>query len=57
MSLREQFGRDILITGWGHSRFGRLSEETLESLIVQVAGEALAHAGLEPRDVGEVYVG
>ena len=57
MSLREQFGKDVLITGWGHSRFGKLSEETLESLIVQVAGQALAHAGLEPRDVDEVYVG
>ncbi|GAB4098000.1 acetyl-CoA acetyltransferase [Sinomonas halotolerans] len=57
MSLREQFGKDVLITGWGHSRFGKLSEETLESLIVQVAGQALAHAGLEPGDVDEVYVG
>ena len=57
MSLREQFGRDVLVTGWGHSCFGRLTEETLESLIVQVAGGALAHAGLEPRDVDEVYVG
>nr|WP_245827901.1 acetyl-CoA acetyltransferase [Sinomonas mesophila] len=41
----------------GHSRFGKLGDETLESLIVQVAGQALAHAGLEPRDVDEVYVG
>ncbi|MDQ4504090.1 acetyl-CoA acetyltransferase [Sinomonas sp. ASV322] len=57
MSLREQFGKDILITGWGHSRFGKLSEETLESLIVQVAGEALAHAGLEPGKIDEIYVG
>ncbi|WP_138415380.1 acetyl-CoA acetyltransferase [Sinomonas gamaensis] len=57
MSLKEQFGKDVLITGWGHSRFGKLGEETLESLIVQVAGEALAHAGLEPGEVDEVYVG
>ena len=57
MSLREQFGKDVLITGWGHSRFGKLTDETLESLIVQVAGEALAHAGLEPGEVDEVYVG
>ncbi|MEA5454740.1 acetyl-CoA acetyltransferase [Sinomonas sp. JGH33] len=57
MSLKEHFGKDVLITGWGHSRFGKLSEETLESLIVQVAGEALAHAGLEPGQVDEVYVG
>ncbi|MCH6471746.1 acetyl-CoA acetyltransferase [Sinomonas terrae] len=57
MSLREQFGKDVLITGWGHSRFGKLTDETLESLIVQVAGEALAHAGLEPGEVDEVYIG
>ncbi|WP_415856655.1 acetyl-CoA acetyltransferase [Sinomonas sp. G460-2] len=57
MSLKEQFGKDVLITGWGHSRFGKLGDETLESLIVQVAGEALAHAGLEPGQVDEVYVG
>lgn len=57
MSLKEQFGKDVLLTGWGHSRFGKLAEETLESLIVQVAGEALAHAGLEPGEVDEVYIG
>jgi hypothetical protein len=42
MSLKEQFGKDILLTGWGHSRFGKLTDETLESLIVQVATEAIA---------------
>lgn len=32
MSLKEQFGQDIVLTGWRHSRFGKLTEETLESL-------------------------
>ena len=57
MSLKEQFGKDILLTGWGHSRFGKLAEETLESLIVQVSSEAIGNAGIEPGQVDEVYVG
>lgn len=57
MSLKEQFGKDILITGWGHSKFGKLTGETLESLIVQVATDAINTAGIEPGQVDEVYVG
>ena len=30
------------IVGWGHTTFGRLDAETLESLIVRVATDALA---------------
>ena len=41
MSLKDQFGKDILLTGWGHSKFGKLTDHTLESLSVQVAGEAI----------------
>lgn len=57
MSLREQFGKDVLLTGWGHSRFGKLTDETLESLIVQVATEAIANAGIEPGQIDEIYLG
>jgi len=57
MSLKEQFGKDVLLTGWGHSRFGKLAEETLESLIVQVATEAIGNAGIEPGQIDEIYVG
>jgi acetyl-CoA C-acetyltransferase len=57
MSLKEQFGKDVLLTGWGHSRFGKLSEETLESLIVQVANEAIGNAGIEPGQIDEIYLG
>jgi acetyl-CoA C-acetyltransferase len=57
MSLREQFGKDVLLTGWGHSRFGKLTDETLESLIVQVATEAIGNAGIEPGQVDEIYLG
>jgi acetyl-CoA C-acetyltransferase len=57
MSLKEQFGKDVLLTGWGHSRFGKLTEETLESLIVQVAAEAIGNAGIEPGQIDEIYLG
>jgi acetyl-CoA C-acetyltransferase len=57
MSLKEQFGRDVLLTGWGHSRFGKLTDETLESLIVHVAAEAIGNAGIEPGQIDEIYVG
>lgn len=57
MSLKEQFGKDVLLTGWGHSRFGKLTDETLESLIVQVATEAISNAGIEPGQIDEIYLG
>ena len=57
MGVREAFGTDVLLTGWGHSPFGRLTDETLESLVVSVATEALARAGVEPGEVDEVYLG
>ncbi|AOT03318.1 acetyl-CoA acetyltransferase [Arthrobacter sp. U41] len=57
MSLREQFGKDVLLTGWGHSRFGKLTDETLESLIVQIATEAIGNAGIEPGQIDEIYLG
>ncbi|MEL7273069.1 MAG: acetyl-CoA acetyltransferase [Pseudomonadota bacterium] len=45
------------ITGWSHSKFGKLEGETVESLIVSVTRDALAHAGLEAKDVDEIYLG
>ncbi|AUZ33458.1 acetyl-CoA acetyltransferase [Arthrobacter sp. PGP41] len=57
MSLKEQFGKDVLLTGWGHSRFGKLTDETLESLIVQVSSEAISNAGIEPGQIDEIYLG
>lgn len=57
MSLKDQFGTDVLLTGWGHSRFGKLVDDDLESLIVQVAREAIESAGIEPGDIDEIYLG
>ena len=45
------------IVGWAHSPFGKLAGETLESLIVKVAGEALADAGIAAKDVDEIVLG
>ncbi|MET0597628.1 MAG: acetyl-CoA acetyltransferase [Mesorhizobium sp.] len=45
------------IVGWAHSRFGKLEGETLENLIVTVAREAMAHAGIGPEDVDEIVLG
>lgn len=45
------------IVGWAHSPFGKLTDETLESLIVKVTLEALDHAGIGPDDVDEIVFG
>jgi len=45
------------IIGWAHSKFGKLEAETLESLIVGAATEAIADAGLAPADIDAIYVG
>jgi acetyl-CoA C-acetyltransferase len=45
------------IVGWAHTAFGRLEGETLESLIVRVAGAALADAGIAAGDVDEIVLG
>src|SRR5262249_7686251 len=45
------------IIGWAHTPFGRLEGETVESLIVRVATEALADAGVAPADVDEIVLG
>ena len=39
------------IVGWAHTPFGKLSGETVESLIVRVANEALADASIAASDV------
>jgi len=45
------------IVGWAHNPFGKLAGETLESLIVKVAGEALSDAGIAAKDVDEIVLG
>jgi acetyl-CoA C-acetyltransferase len=45
------------IVGWAHTAFGKLEGETVESLIVRVAVDALADAGIAPADVDEIVLG
>ncbi len=45
------------IVGWAHTPFGQLDGETVESLIVRVASEALADAGIAAGDVDEIVLG
>jgi acetyl-CoA C-acetyltransferase len=45
------------IVGWAHTPFGKLSGETVESLIVKVATEALADSGIAAKDVDEIVLG
>ncbi len=45
------------IVGWAHTPFGKLAGESVESLIVRVANEALADAGVAAKDVDEIVLG
>src|SRR3979411_882603 len=45
------------IVGWAHTPFGKFDTETVESLVVRVANEALADAGISASDVDEIVLG
>ena len=45
------------IVGWAHTPFGRLEGETVESLIVRAANDALTDAGVAAKDVEEIVLG
>ena len=45
------------IVGWAHTPFGKLDAESVESLIVRVAREAMEHAGIEAPDVDAIMLG
>jgi acetyl-CoA C-acetyltransferase len=45
------------IVGWAHTPFGKLDAETVESLIVRVATEAIQHAGVDASDIDEIVLG
>jgi acetyl-CoA C-acetyltransferase len=45
------------IVGWAHTPFGRLADESVESLVVRVTTKALADAGIAPSDVDEILLG
>lgn len=45
------------IVGWAHTPFGKFDTETVESLVVRVATEAMADAGIAAADVDEIILG
>ena len=45
------------IIGFAHSRFGKLEDDDLETLIARVAREAVEHAGIGFADIDAIYVG
>ena len=45
------------IVGWAHIPFGKLDAPDVEALIDQVAGTAIADAGIEPEQIDGVFVG
>src|ERR1700690_2195673 len=45
------------IVGWAHTPFGKFDTETVESLVVKGANEALADAGISAGDVDEIVLG
>jgi acetyl-CoA C-acetyltransferase len=47
----------VAIVGWAHTPFGKHDAETVESLIVRVATEALADAGIGAAEVDEILLG
>jgi acetyl-CoA C-acetyltransferase len=58
---RPKFGKEnemtACIVGWAHTPFGRLEGETVESLIVKAASQALTDAGIGAKDVDEIVLG
>ena len=45
------------IVGWAHTKFGKLENDDLESLIAQAASGAIADAGIAPEEINAVFVG
>ncbi|MCR9057519.1 MAG: acetyl-CoA acetyltransferase [Rhodobacteraceae bacterium] len=45
------------MVGWAHMPFGKHAEETVESMIVKVAVDAIHDAGIAPEDVDEILLG
>jgi acetyl-CoA C-acetyltransferase len=45
------------IVGWAHTSFGKLGGESVESLIVRAATDALADAAIAPADIDEIVLG
>ncbi|MGO1766979.1 acetyl-CoA acetyltransferase [Advenella sp. S44] len=47
----------VSMTGWAHSKFGKMDGIDPEQMIGEVALQAIAHAGLEHDDIDSLHVG
>jgi len=45
------------MVGWAHLPFGKHADETVETLIVKAASQAIHDAGISPEDVDEILLG
>ncbi|KZL15750.1 3-oxoadipyl-CoA/3-oxo-5,6-dehydrosuberyl-CoA thiolase [Pseudovibrio axinellae] len=45
------------IIGWAHTPFGKLADETVETLVTKVARQAIEDAGLSAQDIDEIVLG
>jgi acetyl-CoA C-acetyltransferase len=45
------------IVGWAHTPFGKFDADTVEGLVVRVANEAMADAGIGAADIDEMVLG
>ena len=60
ITFEQEQGEKVMtasIVGWAHTPFGKFDAETVESLVVKVANEALADAGIAASDVDEIMLG
>jgi acetyl-CoA C-acetyltransferase len=44
------------LIGWAHTKFGRLDDQTLESMVTTVTRDAIEHAGIDADEIDEVFV-
>ncbi|SER01233.1 acetyl-CoA acetyltransferase [Thalassovita taeanensis] len=47
----------VYISGWGHTKFGRQADRSLEALIIEAGREALRDAGIAAADVDGMWLG
>lgn len=47
----------MAMIGWSHTKFGKLETETMETLAVHSARDAVADAGISFSDIDEIFVG
>lgn len=47
----------VSIVGWAHSKFGRLENQTVQSLMTDMTKDALAHAQIGAKEIDGCFVG